>query len=78
MKNTCEAQLKILCSNVKAIRTSAKIGVEEMAQKLGITVSELESIECGLMPKSVTVEILFRIQTHFGIHPKDMFDHIIL
>ena len=78
MKINRKEQFKILCSNVKSIRTSAKIGVEEMAQKLGITVSELEAIESGVIPESVTVEILFRINTHFGIHPKNMFDPINL
>lgn len=73
MNYTCKEQYKILCSNVKVIREKKKIGAEEMAQKLGITVTELEAIESGVIPESVTVEILFRINTHFGIHPKNMF-----
>ncbi len=63
--------------NIKCIRKEAGLSQKEMARMLGIGVSTLSKIEKGVLPPRLSCSVLFCIQRHFGIHPKDMFAPIV-
>ena len=67
----------VFSENVKCIRKEAGLSQKEMAHMLGIGVSTLSKIENGVLPPRLSCSVLFRIQRHFGIHPKDMFTPIV-
>lgn len=64
---------KIFCQNVQFLRDKNHLTQAEMAEKLGVSVNSLRSLEKGEVPPRLRCGILIRIHTVFGIHPKDIF-----
>lgn len=59
------------CHNIKWTRLHRKLSKKEMAKILKISVGTLTKIENGMLPPRLNVEIFFRVQHCFGIHPVD-------
>ena len=75
MKIEIKEEVFAFCQNVKRLRSRYCLSQEEMADKLKISKRELEEIECGFIPNSVTVELLFQIQKSFAISPQKLFEN---
>lgn len=65
--------MKVFIENVMFIRKHSGISKKGMAKLLGIGVGSLNKIEKGEIPPNLSVEVIFNIHRHFGIHPKDLF-----
>ncbi len=61
---------EIFTYNVTWLRKKHKLSKAKMANLLGIGVKSLTKLEMGKIPPRISVDILFRIEEHFGIHPK--------
>ena len=64
---------QILCQNIKFLRQKHKLSKNKMSQILGIGTKTLTQIENGILPPRMSSEPLFRIQSHFGIRPQQLF-----
>ncbi len=64
---------EIFMFNVTRLRKRHGLTKKEMAKTLGISVGTLNKIEKGELPPRMSVEIVFNIYQHFGIHPKNQF-----
>ena len=62
-----------LCTNLARLRRRADLSVEEMACRLGINAAQLGLLENGVLPETLTVEALVRLEKEFGISLKEMF-----
>ena len=62
-----------LCKNILLLRQRSHLSQAEMADKLGISLPALQSIECGFLPEDSDWSILFRINTTFHIPPDKIF-----
>ena len=65
--NTNDDIMEYLSHNVLYLRKKHKITKKEMAEILGIGIKTLNKIEQGLLPPTLSVEVLFSIREHFGI-----------
>lgn len=57
--------------NVTWLRKHYGISKKKMAALLGIGVGSINKIENGELPPKLSIDIIFNIQSCFGIHPKD-------
>lgn len=64
---------EIFMFNVKWLREKHGLSKKEMAKILGISVGTLNKIEKSELPPRLSVDIVFNIYQHFGIHPKNQF-----
>ena len=67
------SDIQILCQNIKSLRQQHNLSKKEMSQILGIGMKTLNQIENGILPPRMSCEPLFRIQSHFGIRPQQLF-----
>ena len=67
------SDIQILCQNIKSLRQKHNLSKKEMSQILGIGMKTLNQIENGILPPRMSCEPLFRIQSHFGIRPQQLF-----
>ena len=67
------AQLAILCENIRIIRKREGLTQKKMAQKLKISVKSLSKLEKGVVPHNLSCEFLINVYLEFGIRPKDIF-----
>lgn len=58
--------------NVKWLRSHYGLSKKDMAEILGIGVTNLNQIEKGIYPKRLSTEIIARIYYSFGIFPEDL------
>ena len=63
----------VLAEHMKQIRKEEGLTQKEMAAKLGIGIATLSKLERGIIPPRLSCSVLFRVQKHFGVHPKDLF-----
>ena len=66
---------KLFCNNVKALRLIFNLTKREMAEKLGISVGALTTIENGELPKRLDVNIVLRLHECFGLTPSEVFEY---
>lgn len=71
--NDTYKELEILMKNIEYIRKKNGLSKKEMATILGIGINTLEKIENGIIPKRLTVEIVYRIHKNFRILPSQQF-----
>ncbi len=71
--NDTENEIKIFLKNIAVLRHLNSLTKNEMAKILKIGIVEVEKIERGELPPSITIEVIFEIHKHFGINPKDQF-----
>ena len=64
---------KILCQNIKFLRQKHKLTKTQMSNILGISIRTLNRIENGILPSRISCEVLFRIQSNFGIRARELF-----
>lgn len=69
---THKTTLSFFCRNLHVLRLRHGLSLMEMAALLQLPPAELAAIESGTVPRSVTVDVLFHILTHFGIRPGQM------
>ena len=67
------SDIQILCQNIKSLRQKHNLSKKEMSKILGIGMKTLNQIENGILPPRMSCEPLFRIQSHFGIRPQQLF-----
>ena len=68
--------LNNLAHNICRIRRQYGYSKRKMAELLRLAPSDIERIERGDIPMDMSVEVLFLIERHFGIHPKDLFSEL--
>ncbi len=67
-------ELENLLYNIVWLRKHYNLSKNKMAKILGISVYSLNKIENGVFPPKLTVKIFENLQTHFNIHPKNIFE----
>lgn len=68
-------EIQIFLTNIKSLRINNNLTKTQMANKLKISVYKLNKIEKGLLPPSITIEIIFMIYNEFQIiKPKEQFE----
>ncbi|MBO5355512.1 MAG: helix-turn-helix transcriptional regulator [Clostridia bacterium] len=76
MKLKIKEDVFAFCQNIKQLRKMYCLSQKEMADKLKISKGELERIENGFLPESVTVELLFQVQKNFAVRPQELFEDL--
>ena len=71
-KNNC----LIFCNNLKHIRNTLGLTQKQMADLCGTSVYMLRKIENNILPKHLSVDILFHIHRSFNIPPSQLFEPI--
>ena len=66
-------EIRILCENIKKLRSICKMSKKEMASTLGISVASLTKLENGILPPRLDCCFLIQIYRNFGITPSQMF-----
>lgn len=64
---------KIFCENIKKIRKNKKLSKKNMAELLGISTYSLNIIESGKIPRRLSIEIIYNINSSLGIFPSELF-----
>ncbi len=67
-------EIQIFLTNIKNLRINNNLTKTQMANKLKISVYKLNQIEKGILPPSITVDIIFMIYNEFHIKPKEQFE----
>jgi len=74
MKNiNKDIYVNIFTENVTYLRKVNNISLKEMSKILNISTCSMKKIEKGILPPTLKVDVLFKIQEHFSISP-----HIIV
>ena len=68
MKN----EIKNFCMTVKNLRSKHHLSKTAMAKILGISVSSLNKLENGVIPR-ISSEVVFRLMDHFHISVEEVF-----
>ena len=68
-----DEQVQNFFHNIKKIRLSNNLTLDDMAQTLNIPLSQLTQLENDEMPDELTSAVLFAIHKKFDILPKDLF-----
>ena len=66
-------EIKIFTDNVLYLRKSYGYTQKQMADRLDISLYQLRLLEKGILLKSLSTAVLFRIHDFFAIHPKYLF-----
>ena len=69
IKETNEQELKIFTENIKFLRQKASFTQSQMAELLNISIGSLEKLESGVIPKRLSVEVVFKIMSVFKTNP---------
>ena len=69
IKETNEQELKIFTENIKLLREKASLTQSQMAELLNISIGSLEKLESGVIPKRLSVEVVFKIMSVFKTNP---------
>lgn len=77
MNTEIESELIKFTKNVAKLRKKHNLSKTRMCNILKISIYSLNKIEKGIIPKKLSLEIVFRIKKHFGITPKDQFSTTI-
>lgn len=67
-------EIQIFLTNIKHLRINNNLTKKQMANKLKISIYKLNKIEKGILPPSITVDIIFSIYTEFNIKPSKQFE----
>lgn len=66
--------IRVFCENVKKIRENKKLSKRAMAELLGISVYSLNLLERGKVPHRLSIDIVYNINSSFGIGPNELFE----
>lgn len=66
-------EIENFLSNIKNIRIKNNLTKIQMAKKLNISIYKLNKIEKGILPPSITVDIVFIIYKEFDLRPAEQF-----
>ncbi len=67
-------EIQIFLTNIKNLRITNNLTKTQMANKLKISIYKLNQIEKGILPPSITIEIIFMIYKEFQIKSKEQFE----
>ena len=70
---TSETELQNLIQNIVWLQRENSISERDVARLLKISEKSYRKLVRGEMPPRLNVHILFQVQKHFGIPPKDLF-----
>ena len=68
-----KSQIHFFCMNVKMLRGKHMITKKDMSIIMGISVKTLDKIEKGILPPSLSCDVIFRISKVFKISPSALF-----
>lgn len=68
-----DLEIKAFCKNVQFLRESNDLSYEDMAKILHISVKSLKLLEEGVLPRSIGVDVVWRISKNFGVTPSGQF-----
>lgn len=68
-----EKEISIFCKNIKYLREKHNLEKREMADICGIDIPSLEKIEKGILPDSISIDIVINLYRHFNISPEKFF-----
>ena len=74
MNKILETNLNNFANNISYLRKHYGISKKRMSELLGISTATLNKIENGILPKRLSVEILYNIECNFRISPGEIFD----
>ena len=77
MKTEIESEIIKFTKNVAKLRKKHNLSKIRMCNILKTSIHSLNKIEKGIIPKKLSLEVVFRIENHFGITPKDQFSTTI-
>lgn len=72
MNQEINYELKALTQNITNLRQKNKLTKKEMAKLLGISIYSLNKIEEDILPHKITIDILIKINSNFGISPHEI------
>ena len=67
-----KSELENLCMNVKRLRAEHQLSKTEMSKILGISVSSLNKLEDGIMPR-ISCEVVYRMMDYFHLTTEEIF-----
>ena len=73
MNTEIESEIIKFTKNVAKLRKKHNLSKTRMCNILKTSIHSLNKIEKGIIPKKLSLEVVFRIENHFGITPKDQF-----
>lgn len=68
-----EKEIAIFCSNVRHLRQSHALTVQEMADICDIEPEDLKKLEQGTLTENITVDVAIRLFHYFKISPEQLF-----
>ncbi len=61
------------CENLKKLRIENNLTKKAMAEKLGVTIRTIRMIENHEIPKTITVEFVYKVIRTFKVDGSDLF-----
>ena len=71
-KISIKKEVKSLLHNLVWLRNHYNLSKEDMARILRIDMEMWENIECGKLPRGLSVEVFYIIKEQFHINPSDL------
>lgn len=68
-----DGYLQVFCDNVRNLRMTHHLSRTAMAKRCGVSLTTLDSLESGVLPKGMTVKVFFCISQSFGIPIPQLF-----
>ena len=70
-----KSKLANFCTNIKKLRAEHQLSKTEMSKILGISISSLNKLEDGVMPR-ISCEVVYRMMDYFHLTAEEVFgDH---
>ena len=68
---------QILLHNILWLRAHYGYSKTRMAKILKVGIGTIDQIEKGILPPRLSAEIIFHLQSHFGIRPADLVGRLL-
>ena len=65
-----EVFIDVFTENITYLRKENNLSLKQMSEILNISTYCIRKIEKGILPHNLKVDILFKIEKHFGIFPQ--------
>ena len=62
-----EEMIDTFCDNIRFLRKTRNLSLQKMAEIMGVSVYILKKVEKGILPPSLDVSVLFKLQMAFEI-----------
>ena len=68
-----DEEFKRFVENIRDLRIKNGLSKTQMAEKLDVSVYTIRKLENGIMPKRLSIEVVFKIEKEFGIKASKQF-----